>query len=88
MGIAALSKVTGLRQRSRSFLNRGGIRSRERHRSARLIHLCLNAFDRADGFLGAGIGGLFLAVWAVARYTSRRLPQRLQRRVLAGEPVR
>ncbi len=44
--------------------------------------------DLADGFLGAGIGGLFLAVWAVARYTSRRLPPRLQRRMLAGEPVR
>jgi hypothetical protein len=39
--------------------------------------------DLADGFLGAGIGGLFLAVWAIARYTSRRLPTRVERRVLA-----
>jgi hypothetical protein len=39
--------------------------------------------DLADGFLGAGIGGLFLAVWAIARYTSRRLPARLERQVLA-----
>jgi hypothetical protein len=41
--------------------------------------------DLADGFLGAGIGGLFLAVWAIARYTSRRLPTRVERRVLAGD---
>ena len=39
--------------------------------------------DLADGFLGAGIGGLFLAVWAIARYTSRRLPARVEHRVLA-----
>ena len=42
--------------------------------------------DLADGFLGAAIGGLFLAVWAVARYTSRRLPSRVEQRVLAGSP--
>jgi len=39
--------------------------------------------DIADGFLGAGIGGLFLAVWAIAKYTSRRLPARVEHRVLA-----
>jgi hypothetical protein len=39
--------------------------------------------DLADGFLGAGIGGAFLGVWALARYTSRRLPRRIERRVLA-----
>jgi hypothetical protein len=44
--------------------------------------------DLADGFLGAGIGGLFLALWAVARYTSRRLPTRLERRIVAGGPRR
>jgi hypothetical protein len=38
--------------------------------------------DLADGFLGAAIGGALLAVWAVARYTSRRLPARLARHVL------
>jgi hypothetical protein len=32
--------------------------------------------DLADGFLGAGIGGLFLAGWAITRYTSRREPWR------------
>jgi hypothetical protein len=42
--------------------------------------------DLADGFLGAGLGGLFLAVWAIARYTSRRLPERVEHRVLAGSP--
>ena len=31
--------------------------------------------DLADGFLGAGLGGLFLAAWALTRYTSRRLPR-------------
>jgi hypothetical protein len=31
--------------------------------------------DLADGFLGAGIGGLFLAAWALTHYTSRRLPR-------------
>jgi hypothetical protein len=40
--------------------------------------------DLADGFLGAGIGGLLLALWALARYTSRRLPRRIERRVLSG----
>src|SRR6201991_956583 len=39
--------------------------------------------DIADGFLGAGIGGLFLAVLAIAKYTTRRLPTRVERRVLA-----
>jgi hypothetical protein len=39
--------------------------------------------DIADGFLGAGIGGLFIAAWALARYTSRRLPPELERRILA-----
>jgi hypothetical protein len=32
--------------------------------------------DLADGFLGAAIGGLFLALWAVTEYTSRREPWR------------
>jgi hypothetical protein len=41
--------------------------------------------DLADGFLGAGLGGLFLAAWAMANYTSRRLPTRLERRILADE---
>jgi hypothetical protein len=35
--------------------------------------------DLADGFLGAGIGGLFLAAWALTNYTSRRMPQPLHR---------
>ena len=39
--------------------------------------------DLADGFLGAGVGGLFLAVWAIAKYTTRRLPTRVEHRVLA-----
>jgi len=43
--------------------------------------------DLADGFLGAAIGGLFLAVWAAAEYTSRRLPARVEHRVLAGAPA-
>jgi hypothetical protein len=34
--------------------------------------------DLADGFLGAGIGGLFLAGWALTHYTSRRLPRPLR----------
>jgi hypothetical protein len=34
------------------------------------------------GFLGAGIGGLFLAAWALTRYTSRRPPRRIERRIL------
>jgi hypothetical protein len=38
--------------------------------------------DLADGFLGAGLGGLFLAAWAMTRYTSRRLPHRLGRRLV------
>jgi hypothetical protein len=42
--------------------------------------------DLADGFLGSIIGGVFLGVWAVARYTSRRLPTRLERRVLGPSP--
>jgi hypothetical protein len=33
--------------------------------------------DLADGFLGAAIGGLFLAAWALTRYTSRRVPRPL-----------
>jgi hypothetical protein len=43
--------------------------------------------DLADGFLGAAIGGAFLAIWAAARYTSRRLPTRLERDVLATGPA-
>jgi hypothetical protein len=39
--------------------------------------------DLADGFLGGAIGGALLAVWALARYTSRRLPKRLARDVLS-----
>ena len=35
--------------------------------------------DLADGFLGAAIGGLFLAAWAEFRYTSRRFPRRMER---------
>jgi hypothetical protein len=38
--------------------------------------------DLADGFLGAAIGGLFLAAWALTRYTSRRLPHRLERELV------
>jgi hypothetical protein len=34
--------------------------------------------DIADGFLGAAIGGLFLAAWAEFRYTSRRFPRRVE----------
>jgi hypothetical protein len=40
--------------------------------------------DLADGFLGAGIGGAFLGLWALARYTTRRLPRRVERRILDG----
>src|SRR5262245_1797993 len=36
--------------------------------------------DLADGFLGAIIGGLFLAGWAAGRFTSRRVPKPLHRR--------
>jgi len=36
--------------------------------------------DIADGFLGAGIGALFLAVWAIAKYTTRRLATRVEQR--------
>jgi hypothetical protein len=39
--------------------------------------------DLADGFIGAAIGGALLAVWALARYPSRRVPRRLSRRVLS-----
>jgi hypothetical protein len=39
--------------------------------------------DLADGFLGAGIGGALLALWAQARYTSRRLPSRLEDQLLS-----
>jgi hypothetical protein len=39
--------------------------------------------DLADGFLGAAIGGGLLAAWALARYTSRRLPARLERDLLS-----
>jgi hypothetical protein len=38
--------------------------------------------DLFDGFLGAAIGGLLLAAWALARYTTRRLPARLARDLL------
>ena len=38
--------------------------------------------DLADGFLGAGLGGLLLIAWALARYTTRRLPRRLERDLL------
>jgi hypothetical protein len=34
--------------------------------------------DLADGFVGAGIGGLLLATWALARYTSRRVERPLR----------
>jgi hypothetical protein len=37
--------------------------------------------DLADGFLGAGIGGLFLAAWALTNYTDRRLPRPLHDRL-------
>ena len=39
--------------------------------------------DLADGFLGAAIGGLFLAGWALTRYTSRRVPRPLPRKLLS-----
>jgi hypothetical protein len=42
--------------------------------------------DLADGFLGAGIGGLLLAVWATARYTTRRVPSRLAHDLLSPTP--
>jgi hypothetical protein len=35
--------------------------------------------DLADGFLGAAIGGVLLVIWALARYTSRRVPSGLGR---------
>jgi hypothetical protein len=38
--------------------------------------------DLADGFLGAALGGLFLAAWAMTRYTSRRLPHRFERELV------
>ena len=31
-----------------------------------------------DGFLGAALGGLILAGWAVGRYTTRRVPRALR----------
>jgi hypothetical protein len=41
--------------------------------------------DLADGFLGAAIGGIFLGIWAEARYTTRRLPRGFHReRILRG----
>jgi hypothetical protein len=43
--------------------------------------------DLADGFVGAAIGGALLALWALARYTSRRLPARLRRELLSTRPV-
>ena len=39
--------------------------------------------DLADGFVGGAIGGALLAIWALARYTSRRLPRRLAQQVLS-----
>jgi len=39
--------------------------------------------DLADGFLGAAIGGLFLAAWAATQYTSRRIPRPLHDKVLS-----
>jgi hypothetical protein len=39
--------------------------------------------DLADGFLGAAVGGLFLAAWAATRYTSRRIPRPLHDKVLS-----
>jgi hypothetical protein len=42
--------------------------------------------DLADGFLGAGLGGLLLVAWALARYTSRRVPGRLGRDMLVTPP--
>ena len=42
--------------------------------------------DLADGFLGAGLGGLLLIAWALARYTTRRLPRRLERDLLTTPP--
>jgi hypothetical protein len=34
--------------------------------------------DLAAGFLGAALGGLILAGWAVGRYTTRRVPRALR----------
>jgi hypothetical protein len=34
--------------------------------------------DLADGFLGAGIGGLLLGSWALGRYSSRRSPRTIR----------
>jgi hypothetical protein len=34
--------------------------------------------DLADGFLGAALGCLILASWAVGRYTTRRVPRALR----------
>ena len=41
--------------------------------------------DLADGFLGAGLGGLFIAAWALTRYTSRRLPHRFARKLVSDD---
>jgi hypothetical protein len=41
--------------------------------------------DLADGFLGAAIGGLFLATWAATRYTSRRTPHPLRDKLLSHQ---
>jgi hypothetical protein len=43
--------------------------------------------DLADGFLGATIGGLLLAAWAMARYTTRRVPARLAHDLLSPTPT-
>lgn len=40
--------------------------------------------DLADGFLGAALGGALLAIWALARYTSKRLPVRIPPERLAS----
>ena len=42
--------------------------------------------DLADGFLGGALGGLLLIAWALARYTTRRLPRRFVRDLLTTPP--
>jgi hypothetical protein len=42
--------------------------------------------DIADGFLGASLGGLLLIAWALARYTSRRLPTKFEHDLLLTPP--
>jgi hypothetical protein len=42
--------------------------------------------DLFDGFLGAGLGGLLLIAWALARYTTRRLPPKFERDLLTTPP--